>query len=165
MACRNARPGLVQRRRTPTPADWRSTRFWKPRSLTSKPGEANAAPTLQFHRPEILFKYTSPIVPDSVVRVGSYAKLDASGRWKYRFELRCAFLIDAGSPVIYEPPMLAAKLYPFLLHRWNRSSPPSYAAVRSSSSAPISISRCTALPMRPNVVLPPRNSRFTRPAK
>src|SRR2546422_10275667 len=60
-ACRNTFPGRLQRRRPLTSAEMRSTRSWNPRSFTSKPGETNSPPTLQFHGPPTLLRNRSPV--------------------------------------------------------------------------------------------------------
>src|SRR5437763_245004 len=50
LACRNTRPGFVQRWPTNRSPAVRSVRRWKPRSLTSKPG--GVAPDLAPHPPD-----------------------------------------------------------------------------------------------------------------
>src|SRR5689334_5963862 len=71
VASRTILPGLVQCRATYTPLAIRSTRCWKPRSFTSKPGEVKLVAAPHNQLPASLSTYTSPLKPASDVRVES----------------------------------------------------------------------------------------------
>src|SRR5260370_39893453 len=86
VASRTTGPGLVQWRATYTPFAMRSTRCWKPRSLTSKPGDVKLVAAPHSQLPANLSTQTSPVKPLSDVRVESQWKACASGRCESRLE-------------------------------------------------------------------------------
>ena len=81
-ANRNSFPGLVQRCPRNAPTEIRSTRRWKPRSLTSYPGVVVLAATSQLVLPPSLLTPRSAEIPASDVRLGSNDRCFASGRLK-----------------------------------------------------------------------------------
>src|SRR5438034_11486799 len=97
-ANRNSFPGLVQRCPRNAPTEIRSTRRWKPRSLTSYPGVVVLAATSQLVLPPSLLPPRSAEITASDVRLGSNDSCFASGRLKYRAEARCEATTTFVSP-------------------------------------------------------------------